>query len=244
MRARQVVTGEGCSFHGGYEPARSAESAAVTNRLPGSPTGCVQSCESLGDALRCSGLPRFLRHEFDRAYVERLIAGDPDTERHFTRYFGDLLSLKLRSRLRSREQIDDAKQETFARVLTSLKRKSGVKAPEALGAFVNSVCNNVVFEMYRSGSRTLPLEEDFDAADERQPSVETAIEAGEDRERVRAALVGLPPKERELLTWLFFEGRDKDEICRDLKVDRDYLRVLLHRAKNRFRERFVQNDTE
>jgi RNA polymerase sigma-70 factor (ECF subfamily) len=189
-------------------------------------------------------LPALPRYEFDRAYVERLIAGDPDTERHFTRYFGDLLSLKLRSRLRSREQIDDAKQETFARVLMSLKRKGGVKAPEALGAFVNSVCNNVVFEMYRSGSRTYPLEEDFDAADERQPNAETTIAAGEDRERVRAALVALPQKERDLLTWLFFEGRDKDQVCRDLSVDRDYLRVLLHRAKNRFREQFVQADTE
>jgi RNA polymerase sigma-70 factor, ECF subfamily len=190
------------------------------------------------------GLPRLPRHEFDRPYLERLIAGDPETERHFTRYFGDLLSLKLRSRLRSREQIEDAKQETFARVLTSLKRKSGVKSPEALGAFVNSVCNNVVFEMYRSGSRTVALEEDFDAADDRQPGADSAIAAGESRERVRAALVALPQKERDLLTWLFFEGRDKDQVCRDLDVDRDYLRVLLHRAKNRFREQFTQQETE
>jgi RNA polymerase sigma-70 factor (ECF subfamily) len=183
---------------------------------------------------------RLPRYEFDRAYVDRLIAGHPDTERHFTRYFGDLLSLKLRSRLRSREQIEDAKQETFIRVLTSLKRKTGVKSPEALGAFVNSVCNNVVFEIYRSGSRTFPLDEEFDAADERAPSAETTLAAGEDRERVRTALVALPSKERELLTWLFFDNRDKDEICRDLGVDRDYLRVLLYRAKNRFREQFVQ----
>jgi RNA polymerase sigma-70 factor (ECF subfamily) len=190
------------------------------------------------------GLSRLPRHEFDRAYLERLTAGDPETERHFTRYFGDLLSLKLRARLRSREQIEDAKQETFARVLTSLKRKSGVKTPEALGAFVNSVCNNVVFEIYRSGTRTVPLEEDFDAADERQPGPDSAITASEDRERVRAALLALPQKERDLLTWLFFEGREKDQVCRELGVDRDYLRVLLHRAKNRFREQLAQEDTE
>ena len=189
-------------------------------------------------------MSRLPRHEFDRDYVERLTAGDPETERHFTRYFSDLLSLKLRSRLRSREQIEDARQETFTRVLTSLRRGGGVKVAGALGAFVNSVCNNVVLEMYRSGSRAFPLEEDFDAVDESQPSIDTTIAAGEDRARVRAALAGLPPKERELLTWLFFEGRDKDEICRDLQVDRNYLRVLLHRAKNRFRERFEREETE
>ena len=43
---------------------------------------------------------------------------------------------------------------------------------------------------------------------------------------------------RELLSWLFFEERDKDAICRQLKIDRNYLRVLLHRAKARFRQEF------
>ena len=64
------------------------------------------------------------------------------------------------------------------------------------------------------------------------------------RLRHDARLYALPPKERELLNWLFFEGRDKDQICRDLEVDRDYLRVLLHRAKNHFRDRLAQQDSE
>ena len=57
---------------------------------------------------------------------------------------------------------------------------------------------------------------------------------------MRDALPGLPEKDRTLIHWLFFEGRDKDEICRDLDVDRQYLRVLLHRAKARFREQFMR----
>lgn len=184
------------------------------------------------------------RHEFDRAYVERLVAEDPETERHFTRYFGELLSLKLRSRLRSPAQVEDARQETFARVLTTLKRKGGLSAPETLGAFVNAVCNNVLFEMYRAGSRTAQLEEEFDAPDDRGPSAEAAVLAAEDRTRVREALGALPQKDRDLLTWLFFEGRDKDVVCRELNVDRNYLRVLLHRAKERFRQQLVQQGAE
>jgi RNA polymerase sigma-70 factor (ECF subfamily) len=31
------------------------------------------------------------------------------------------------------------------------------------------------------------------------------------------------------------EEKDKDEVCRQFGVDRDYLRVLLHRAKDKFR---------
>jgi RNA polymerase sigma-70 factor (ECF subfamily) len=188
-------------------------------------------------------LARLPFHQFDQAYIDRLVAGDPDTERHFTRYFGDLMTLKLRSRLRSSASIEDAKQETFVRVLTSLKLKRSLATPETLGAFVNSVCNNVVFELYRSGTRTTPLPDDYDEPDRRRPGVESTLIAGEERTLVAAALEVLPEKDKELLRWLFFEERDKDEICRELNVDRDYLRVLLHRAKARFREHFTAQRT-
>lgn len=188
--------------------------------------------------LRYETLPHLSRYEFDGAYVQRLIAEDPETERHFSRYFGELLTLKLRSRLRS-ALIEDAKQETLTRVLTSLKRKNGLATPATLGAFVNAVCNNVLFELYRAGSRTTPLEENVDPPDERQQDAVTSMVVGEERSRVRRALEALPEKERELLRWLFFEERDKDLICRELKIDRNYLRVLLHRAKAHFKERFV-----
>jgi len=188
-------------------------------------------------------LARLPFHEFDQAYVDRLVAEDSETERHFTRYFGDLMTLKLRSRLRSPAAIEDAKQETFLRVLTSLKLKRSLATPETLGAFVNSVCNNVVFELYRSGTRTAPLPDEYDEPDCRQPGADAALFAGEQQSMVKAALDGLPPKDQELLRWLFFEERDKDEICRELKIDRGYLRVLLHRAKARFRERFTDQRT-
>jgi RNA polymerase sigma-70 factor (ECF subfamily) len=184
-------------------------------------------------------LARLPFHQFDQAYIDRLVAEDPETERHFTRYFGDLMTLKLRSRLRSPASIEDAKQETFVRVLTSLKRKRSLATPETLGAFVNSVCNNVVFELYRSGERSVPLPDDYDEADRRGPGADSAMLAGEQQMLVKTALEGLPQKDQELLRWLFFDERDKDEICRELNIDRDYLRVLLHRAKGRFRERFT-----
>jgi len=191
-----------------------------------------------GCSLRYEILPPLPRYEFDGAYIQRLIAEDPETESHFSRYFGELLTLKLRSRLRSSAQVEDAKQETFARVLTSLKRKNALATPASLGAFVNSVCNNVLFELYRAGSRTTPLEDDVDPPDERRPDVVATLAAGEERMKVRRALESLPEKERELLRWLFFEERDKDMICRELNIDRNYLRVLVHRAKARFREQF------
>src|ERR1044071_10272839 len=89
-----------------------------------------------GTRLICWHLRARSHYSFDGQYVERLIAGDPETERHFTEYFGDLLTLKLRSRLRSPALAEDARQETFVRVLTALKQKGSLANPESLGAFV------------------------------------------------------------------------------------------------------------
>jgi RNA polymerase sigma-70 factor (ECF subfamily) len=185
-------------------------------------------------------LPREPRHEFDRGYLDRLVAGDAGTEQHFTQYFGHLLTIKLRSRLRSPALIEDAKQETFLRVLSTLRQKGGIQSPGGFGAFVNSVCNNVLFELYRSESRANPLDEDEGARiPDATVDVESAMTIDEERVRVRAVMATLPAKEKQLLHWLFFEECDKDEVCRRLEIDRNYLRVLLHRAKLRFKAEFV-----
>jgi len=185
--------------------------------------------------------PRF---SFDGDYVGRLIAEDPETERHFTEYFGDLLSLKLRSRLRSAAAVEDARQETFVRVLTALKKKGSLATPESLGAFVNAVCNNVLMETYRSTGRTTPLDDEPGEPEDGEPSAEWRVLKFEERAKVREAIAGLPEKDRDLIRWLFFEDRPKDDICRELNVDREYLRVLFHRAKQRFRERFSSGEQQ
>ena len=191
-------------------------------------------------SVRFARVSREGRFEFDRAYLDRLASGDPETERHFTRYFGDLLSIKLRSRLRSPAQVEDARQETFLRVMKALRQPGGIQSPGGFGAFVNSVCNNVLFEMYRTHSKTTPLEEEAGAAlPDPGIDAEMAVGMDEDRAHVRAVMETLPQKERQLLHWLFFEEADKDEVCRRLDIDRNYLRVLLHRAKQRFKTEFV-----
>jgi RNA polymerase sigma-70 factor (ECF subfamily) len=183
-----------------------------------------------------------LRFEFDAAYLERLIAGDPEVERHFTSYFGDLIALKLRSRLRSPSLVEDVKQETFLRVIRTLREKGLASAP-SLGAFVNSVCNNVLFETYRAQSRARLAEpEPLETLEASSESVERALVDQAEHARVRRALTELSERDQQLIRWLFFEDQPKDEICRRLGIDRQYLRVMLHRVKGRFRDVLDRTD--
>ncbi len=175
---------------------------------------------------------------FDFDYVQRLRDGDPETEHHFTAYFGELLLIKLRARLRHPQTIEDIRQETFLRVLSTLKSKNSLHSPQSLGAFVNSVANNLLFELYRSQSRQKIVEQDeqqFDVSDQRE-SAEAKMLSDERRRQVQRILDELPARDRDLLRMTFCEERDQDEICRSLHAGRKYLRVLLHRAKARFKE--------
>jgi RNA polymerase sigma-70 factor (ECF subfamily) len=43
-----------------------------------------------------------------------------------------------------------------------------------------------------------------------------------------------------LLKAIFLDERDRDEVCQEFGVDRDYLRVLLHRAKQEFKTEYVK----
>lgn len=182
-------------------------------------------------------------YEFDESYLERLRAGDFRTEDHFVSYFSQLIQLKLRSRVRTPQAIDDIRQEIFARVFAVLRGKDGLRQADRLGAYVNSVCNNVLLEHYRKSSRDTPLEDDNDAAD--IPDLKADVLGGmmtrQTTEIVREILDDLAERDRRLLKEVFLEERDKDQVCRELGVDRNYLRVLLHRAKQTFKSRYLKN---
>jgi RNA polymerase sigma-70 factor (ECF subfamily) len=185
---------------------------------------------------------KFLQFQsFDAAYLERLQAGDFRTQDHFVAYFTELIQIKLRSRLPSPQAIEDVRQETFARFFTAL-RAGKIQQPERLGSFVNSMCNNVLLEHYRSGARNDSLDDedgkDFPAKD---IDILSALAAQETEKKVREILDQLSERDRRLLREIFLEERDKDEVCRDFGVDREYLRVLLHRAKQAFKSLYLKN---
>jgi RNA polymerase sigma-70 factor, ECF subfamily len=178
---------------------------------------------------------------FDADYIEALCAGDRRVQDHFVGYFTELIRLKVRSRLSSRQAQDDVRQETFARVLTTLRRDNGLRQPERLGAFVNTVCNNVLFEHYRSTSR----HDSLDADDQPElpasgAGVDEVVAKRQLKDEVARILSTLSPRDRSLLQAVFLDERDREEVCREMGVDGEYLRVLLFRARQNFKAEYLK----
>ena len=178
--------------------------------------------------------------QFDEAYLARLCQKDPTVERHFTAYFSRLLIIKLRRRLRSPQAIEDVKQETFLRVFRIIRSGSGLRHPERLGALVNAVCKNVLLETIRS-RRYEELPDEVEQVD--PTGVLEGLISEEERREVQRVLAELPERDRQLLRAVFLDEANRDAICTQFEVDRDYLRVLLHRAKETFRARFRQTES-
>lgn len=177
---------------------------------------------------------------FDENYLRRLRDGDSHVEQHFASYFGELIHLKLRRRVRTRELVEDIQQETLCRVLKTLRNPDGLRDARKLGAFVSAVCNNVTSELSRSERRYEPSERDFDDQAAAGEDPDAGLINEQRKRQVGRILDKLDERDRKLLRAVFLDELAGPEVCRRFDVQPDYLRVLIFRAKARFRQEFAR----
>jgi RNA polymerase sigma-70 factor, ECF subfamily len=192
---------------------------------------CVPLAGSRGNLLQF--------HSFDEEYFGRLRDGDFLTREHFHKYFSAVMRVKLRSRLHSREAIEDVQQETFVRFFKALQDKK-IKEPNRLGSYVVSICKNVLKEHYRDDEydddRFVSMDKD-NAPELPAPTLDLVkmLSDKQAKEKLHKALAQLPDREQRVLHAVVFEERDKDEVCREFGISRSNLRLILHRAKEKFK---------
>jgi RNA polymerase sigma factor (sigma-70 family) len=179
---------------------------------------------------------------FDENYLRALAVRDPDAENFFVEYFTRPVRSKLRARLRSQDLVRDASQETFLRVFRYFQTGKTLDNPASLPGFVHTVCHNVALEFLRSFTRYSQMPENAPETEDPSASPEGAATSSERSRLVKRVLEDMPEKDRRLIQRVCLEEEDKDAVCREFHVDRAYLRVLLHRARIRFRDALEQSE--
>ncbi len=172
---------------------------------------------------------------FDLDYLTRLREKDPETERHFVTHFSTVIYFRLRNKLKSKEMIPDIRQETFYRVMRFIHSGKHFEHPEHLGAFVQTTCQNVTLEFLRGDARHPQQSEPTPDLPDTQLDIEEGLVTEDRKKAILSVLSQLPKKDQKILRLLFLEETPREEVCRQFDVESDYLRVLLHRAKARFR---------
>lgn len=181
-------------------------------------------------ALQSAYLP-----EFDHAYLVGLNSYDADIEAHFANHFGRVLHGRIRARLRH-GFVEDAVQESLTRVLSAARSPKRIRNPRAFAGFVGAVSQNVVYEIYREGTRMQSLESLVQEPIDQAKGPYAIAKTRQLGERVRETIARLAPSDQKLLCGVYFEEKSRAELCRELGIKRTALRVRLHRAKQQFQD--------
>lgn len=176
---------------------------------------------------------------FDAQYLARLKAREPDTLDHFAAYFTKFLTVHLRVGGRfSASDIQDVVQETICRALKAVDNDS-IRQPESLPGWMRTTCDYVASEWVRIGKRFWsPDTDEFPDPPDTRPDAQDALYLAELRSTIAEVMSKLRDKDRKILTAIYIDERDKDEVCRQFGVNRDHLRLLLHRALKKARDQF------
>lgn len=152
------------------------------------------------------------------------------------------LRIKLRSKVRYHigafcPDVDDIVQETLMRFLRA-QQGGRIQKPESIGSYVNGICKNIIFE-YRRRLWREPAEDP--EVLENTLSCRPVAEQFEIPDSVRAVLARMSDRDRDVLRLFFLDGKTSEEICAETGISDASFRVVLFRAKQRFRKIFCQD---
>jgi RNA polymerase sigma-70 factor, ECF subfamily len=174
---------------------------------------------------------------FDDEYVRRLREGDPKTVEHYFKYFNFFLGRKLQGRVPFSDA-DDIRQEVHARVFTYLGSGKSIRDSGKFGAFVFRFAEIILLERLRVNRRTDELDPKLVAKLVADYDIPRDLIAAEIKARVHTVLDSMDEHHAAILRAVFIDELDRDAICRQFSVDRKYLRVLIHRAVEKFRDQY------
>ncbi len=171
------------------------------------------------ELLRCA-------HQFDQqALGEIYDTYSPRLYRYAMRLLGDT------------DLSEECVAETFSRFLHALRNGGG--PTNHLQAYLYRVAHNWITDRWRRQPLpTVPLEEDWRADAEAEPS--QAVMQRTEQERARAALARLTPEQRQVVMLKFLEGWENEEIAQALGKPVGAIKALQHRAIESLRRVLVK----
>jgi RNA polymerase sigma-70 factor (ECF subfamily) len=132
--------------------------------------------------------------------------------------------------------VDDIVQEALMRFMQAW-RDEKIQNQAAVGAFLNGICRNVVSEYRRRNMRDEPMP---DVVPEPPGKSIPESELFELRQAIARGMEQLSERDRRVLRAFYLEEKSKDEILQQTGMTDENFRVVLCRAKERFRAIYLE----
>lgn len=172
----------------------------------------------------------------DVELVESIRQGQTAAEASlYERYSARVYYLALKG-LRSPEDAEDARAETFLRVLQSI-RQNRLRSTEALASFILGTAHNVILETLRRRQKDERLTSN-EVEREQACSPDEFFLSPEVKRAIEQVIRRLKPREQEFLRMYYYEELTGDEIARRLDLKPQRVRLIKSRALKSFREMY------
>jgi RNA polymerase sigma-70 factor (ECF subfamily) len=174
--------------------------------------------------------------------VSRIMAGDLEAEAELVKRYNRGVSFIIRQEVRDAAFADDLYQETFCLVLEKIRRGE-VREPEKLSGFIGSVARNLTIGHFRRAGRREILigTEETAALPHPAPSQLEALLRKEKVELIRQVLKEMTnQRDIEVLFRFYLAEEEKEKICADLGLTSAQFNLVLHRARERYRELYLR----
>lgn len=171
----------------------------------------------------------------DEALMDEVRAGGLDAfQALYERHHHAVFTFLLRS-FGDRRTAEDLLQETFLRVFA---HREAYHPTAAFKTWLFTIARNLVVNQFRKrgGSPEPDSDEALELLPEPGASPLQHAEAQELGERLQAAMVRLPPSQREVLLLSRFAGLSREEVAQTTGASAVAVRVTLHRALRRLRD--------
>jgi RNA polymerase sigma factor (sigma-70 family) len=174
------------------------------------------------------------RFEFSEEYVARLRSNDSETWEHFHSYFRPRIRTKFRAQF-AWDVAEELSGDTMLAVIEKIA-KGEPQNPACLAAYVFQICHNKGLEaLRRLTSERQFTEVDWNLFPGGGKTPQQKVLDRELGQKVAKTFKKLPSRDRCALAGVFYDGRDRDEVCKECGVTRDQLKMILFRAREKFR---------
>lgn len=175
--------------------------------------------------------------------VRRIQAGDRKAEAELVAHYGERLAFLLRRWTRDPTAAEDLYQETFRLALEKI-RGGEPREPDKLAGFLHALAQNLSAYHYRRGDRRAAhygQDQDTAVVADAGPGSLQQLLQSERAALVHTLLQELPTaRDREILARYYLADQDKEEVCGALALAEDHFKRVLHRARQRFKELFLE----
>jgi len=181
----------------------------------------------------------------DNEIISRVLQGEQNAYAELVnRYQGYVFTLVLRM-IKSREDAEEVAQDVFVKAYRSL---ADFRGESKFSTWLYTIANTTSITFLRKKKldvHSLDNEKVFEVADSKDSAFRANLVEQKSRvNMVNEAIAMLSPDDAEVITLFYKAEQNLEEISRILRIETNTVKVRLHRARTRLKEKMEKNFSE